>query len=100
MPHKEYVSVVSGLSVMTPYHPHHSGMAAICSGGPHLKISDVRDTIVSTFKYPSVDQIAAKYFMDQTPTPYRSLEVAITRFRGSDEGEGAVGHDWTFTLFV
>jgi len=86
VPLREHVSVVSGLSVMTPRHPHHSGMATVCSGGPHLKVDDVRDTIVSTFKYPSVDQIAAKYFQDQSPTPYRSLEAAVTRFRGTDEG--------------
>ncbi|HZO16291.1 MAG TPA: DUF1552 domain-containing protein [Polyangiaceae bacterium] len=86
LPHKDYVSVVSGLSVKTPRHAHHSGMATICTGGPHLKISDVRDTIVSTFKYKSVDQIAADYFMSTAPTPYRSLEVAVTRFRGTDEG--------------
>jgi hypothetical protein len=83
---KPYVSVVSGLNVMTPRHPHHSGAVTVCSGGPHYKVSDVRDTIVSTFKYPSIDQIAASYFMDQTPTPYRSLEAAVTRFRGTDEG--------------
>jgi hypothetical protein len=84
--HKDYVSVVSGLSVKTPRHAHHSGMATICTGGPHLKIDDVRDTIVSTFKYPSVDQIAADWFMQNTPTAYRSLEAAVTRFRGTDEG--------------
>lgn len=83
---KEYVSVVSGLNIKTPRHPHHSGMAAICTGGPHLKVDDVRDTIVSTFKYPSIDQIAADHFQATTPAPYRSLEVAITRFRGTDEG--------------
>jgi hypothetical protein len=83
---QEYVSVVSGLSVKTPRHAHHSGMATICTGGPHLKIDDVRDTIVSTFKYPSVDQIAANHFMEVAPTPYRSLEAAVTRFRGTDEG--------------
>lgn len=84
--HKEYVSVVSGLSVKTPRHAHHSGMATICTGGPHLKIDNVRDTIVSTFKYPSVDQIAAEHFLATSPTPYRSLEAAVTRFRGTDEG--------------
>ena len=88
VPIKEYVSVATGMSVLTPRHPHHSGMSAVCSGGPHLKIADVRDTIVSTMKYPSVDQVAAEYLTTTTPTPppYCSLEVAITRFRGTDEG--------------
>lgn len=86
LPYKEYVSVVSGLSVKTPRHPHHSGMAAVCSGGPHLKIDDVRDTIVSTLKYPSVDQVAAQYYQSVSPSPYKSLEAAVTRFRGTDEG--------------
>jgi len=88
VPLKEYVSVVTGMSVPTPRHPHHSGMSAVCSGGPHLKIADVRDTIVSTMKYPSVDQVAADYLTTATPTPtpYRSLEIAVTRFRGTDEG--------------
>ena len=63
VPLKEYVSVVTGMSVLTPRHPHHSGMATVCSGGPHLKVADVRDTIVSTLNYQSVDQIAASYFM-------------------------------------
>lgn len=88
VPVKEYVSVVTGMSVATPRHAHHSGMSAVCSGGPHLKVADVRDTIVSTMKYPSVDQVAAEYFTTSSavPTPYRSLEAAITRFRGTDEG--------------
>ena len=63
-----------------------SGMATVFTGGPHLKVADVRDTIVSTFKYPSIDQIAANHYMNETPTAYRSLEAAITRFRGTDEG--------------
>jgi hypothetical protein len=88
VPVKEYVSVVTGMSVLTPRHAHHSGMATVCTGGPHMKIADVRDTIVSTFKYPSVDQIAADYLTTATPTPapYRSLEAAVTKFRGTDEG--------------
>ena len=32
--YKDYVSVVSGLSVKTPRHPHHSGMSAVCSRRP------------------------------------------------------------------
>jgi len=86
LPLKDYVSVVSGLSVKTPRHPHHSGMSAVNSGGPHYKIDNVRDTIVSTMKYPSVDQVAAQHFQSVAPSPYRSLEAAVTRFRGTDEG--------------
>lgn len=86
VPLRDYVNVISGLSVKTTRHPHHSGIAAVCSGGPHLKISDVRDTIVSTFKYPSADQVAAAHFQTVAPSPYRSLEAAVTRFRGTDEG--------------
>ena len=85
-PLREYVSVIGGLDVKTPRHAHHSGMSAANSGGPHLKIDDVRDTIVSTMKYPSIDQIAASYFQETAPTPYRSLEAAVTKFRGTDEG--------------
>ncbi|NUP05161.1 MAG: DUF1552 domain-containing protein [Polyangiaceae bacterium] len=86
LPLKDYVSVISGLSVKTPRHPHHSGMSAVNSGGPHYKVDDVRDTIVSTMKYPSVDQIAANHFQSTSPSAYRSLEAAVTRFRGTDEG--------------
>lgn len=86
LPLKEYVSVISGLGVKTSFHPHHSGMSAVCSGGPHLKIDDVRDTIVSTMKYPSVDQVAAQYYQSVSPSPYKSLEASVTRFRGTDEG--------------
>lgn len=86
IPHREYVSVISGLSVKTPRHAHHSGMSAVNSGGPHYKVDDVRDTIVSTMKYPSIDQIAANHFQSEGPSAYRSLEAAVTRFRGTDEG--------------
>jgi hypothetical protein len=44
------------------------------------------NTIISTFAQPSIDQVAAAYFDSVAPSPYRSLEVAVTRFRGSDEG--------------
>lgn len=86
LPLKEYVSVISGLDVKTPRHAHHSGAATINTGGPHLKIDDVRDTIVSTYKYPSVDQVAATHFQNVAPSPYRSIEAAVTKFRGTDEG--------------
>jgi len=81
---RDWLSVVSGLEIKTATHPHHSGMAGIMTGAPYLKLGDVRDTIVSTFAQPSVDQVAAAYF--EGKTPYHSLEVAISRFRGTDEG--------------
>ncbi len=79
-----YVSVLSGLEVKTATHPHHSGMSAMLVGAPYYQLGTVRDTIVSTFAYPSVDQDAADWFGGLTP--FRSIEIGVTRFRGSDEG--------------
>ena len=81
---QDYVSVVSGCHVKTGTHPHHSGMTGVMTGSPLLKLGDVRDTIVSTFAHPSVDVLAADHFDGQAP--FRSLEIGITRFRGTDEG--------------
>jgi hypothetical protein len=81
---RPWMHVLTGFAIKTATHPHHSGMAGILTGAPHKKLGDVRDTIVSTFAQPSVDQVAATHF-DGT-TPYRSLEVAVSRFRGTDEG--------------
>ncbi len=79
-----YVSVLSGFEVKTATHPHHSGMSAMLVGAPYYQLGTVRDTIVSTFAYPSVDQDAAAWF--DGLTPFRSLEIGVTRFRGTDEG--------------
>lgn len=81
---RPYLSVASGYDIKTDSHPHHSGMAGIFTGRKYQKIGDVRDTIASTFASQSVDQIAADHFMGQTP--FRSLEVGITKFHGTDEG--------------
>ena len=81
---REYVSPVTGLEVKTATHPHHSGMTGVLTGAHYHQVGTTRDTIVSTFAYPSVDQIAAAHFEGQTP--FRSLEVAVARFRGTDEG--------------
>lgn len=81
---KRWVSVVTGCEIKTATHPHHSGMAGIMTGAHFQQVGRTRDTIVSTFAYPSVDQIAAAYY--EGTTPFRSLEFGITRFRGSDEG--------------
>ena len=82
---KPNFSVVTGLDIKTASHPHHSGMAGILSGAPFHKVGDTRDTIVSTFAQPSIDQVAAAA-LGETGTPYRSLEFAICQFRGTDEG--------------
>ena len=84
LPLREYVSVVSGCEIKTATHPHHSGMTGILSGKHYYQVGTTRDTIVSTFDGPSADVIAANAYDAQTSL--RSLEVGITRYRGSDEG--------------
>jgi hypothetical protein len=80
-----YVSVASGCEMKTtPYHPHHSGMTGIMTGQAFYKVGDVRDTIISTFARQSVDQDAADWFEGQAP--FRSLEIGVCRFTGTDEG--------------
>ena len=81
---RDYVSPVTGLEIKTATHPHHSGMTGILTGARYAQVGTTRDTIVSTFAYPSVDQVAAQHFQGQTP--FRSLEVGIAQFRGTDEG--------------
>lgn len=80
----DYTSVVSGCEIKTADHPHHSGMTGIMTGMEYYKLGDVRDTIATTFAGPSVDQIAADWF--EGSTPFRSLELGVTWFRGTDEG--------------
>lgn len=82
--HVDVVSVVTGCEIKTATHPHHSGMTGVLTGRPYHQLGTTRDTIVSTFAGPSVDQIAADWFSGLTP--FRSLEVGVTRFRGTDEG--------------
>ena len=82
--HKSHLSVLSGSTIRTGTHAHHAGMTGVMTGRPLHKVGDTRDTIVSTFAGPSVDVIAAEHYAGQTP--FRSLEVGVTRFRGTDEG--------------
>ncbi len=81
---RPYVSVITGLEIKTATHPHHSGMAGIMTGARYHQNGITRDTIVSSFAYPSVDQVAAEHIGKQTP--YRSLELGVCTFRGTDEG--------------
>lgn len=79
-----WVSVVTGCEVKTADHPHHSGMTGILTGQHYHQLGTVRDTIVTTFARQSVDQDAADHFAGTTP--FRSLELGVTRFHGTDEG--------------
>lgn len=81
---KPWLSVVSGCEIKTGTHPHHSGMTGILTGAPLHQVGTTRDTIVSTFATRSVDQVAAAQMQGQAPI--HSLELGITRFRGTDEG--------------
>ncbi|HUS65913.1 MAG TPA: DUF1552 domain-containing protein [Kofleriaceae bacterium] len=81
---KPYLHVLTGMEMKTATHPHHSGMAGILTGQKYQQVGTTRDTIVSTFAAPSIDQVAAAHFEGQTP--FRSLEVAVTRHTGTDEG--------------
>jgi hypothetical protein len=81
---RPWLHVCTGMEVKTGTHPHHSGMAAILTGALYHQVGTTRDTIVSTFEYPSVDQVAAAHFDGQTP--FRSLELAVTQHTGTDEG--------------
>lgn len=85
---RPYLAPVTGFEIKTDTHPHHSGMAGIMTGAKYHLIGPTRDTIVSTFAYPSIDQVVAEY-LSQDPscrTPFSSIEAGICRFRGSDEG--------------
>jgi hypothetical protein len=76
------------MEIKTDSHPHHPGMAGICTGAKYFLVGPVRDTIVSTFAHPSIDQVVAD-FLWQDPacrTPFRSIELGVCRFRGTDEG--------------
>lgn len=83
---KPWISVISGTEIKTATHPHHSGMTGMLTGMRYHQNGTTRDTIVSTFAGPSIDVIAARWMAERTPTPFRSLELGITRFRGTDEG--------------
>ena len=82
--HRAQLSVISGCTIHTGTHPHHAGMTGVMTGSPLHQVGVTRDTIVSTFAGPSLDVIASNRLEGQTP--FRSLEVGICRFRGTDEG--------------
>jgi Protein of unknown function (DUF1552) len=82
--HLSYVSVVTGCEIKTATHPHHSGMSGVLTGDAYYQVGTTRDTIVSTMSRQTVDQLAADVWYGQAP--FRSVEVGVTWFRGTDEG--------------
>lgn len=85
---KPYLTPLTGFEVKVTGQPHHTGMNAIMTGSKYFTIGPVRDTIISTFAQPSIDQVIAERWASDpaTRTPFRSLELGVCRFRGSDEG--------------
>ena len=82
--HKSKLSTLSGYTIKTGTHAHHAGMTGVMTGRPLHQVGVTRDTIVSTFDGPSLDMIAATQLEGQSP--FRSLELGVTRFTGTDEG--------------
>jgi hypothetical protein len=85
---RPYLAPVTGLEIKTATHPHHSGMTGILSGAPYFLVGPVRDTIVSSFAQPSIDQVVAEHVWQDAScrTPFKSIELGVCRFRGTDEG--------------
>lgn len=85
---KPYVSPVTGFEIKTATHPHHSGMAGIMTGARYHQLGTTRDTIVTTFAQPSIDQVVAERYWSNPATRarFRSLELGVCRFTGTDEG--------------
>jgi hypothetical protein len=81
---RPWLHILTGMQIKTSTYPHHGGMAGIMTGDVYQQVGTTRDTIVSTFSGPSLDQIAAASIGGATP--YRSLELGITRKTGTDEG--------------
>jgi hypothetical protein len=85
---RDWFSPVTGCEVKTATHPHHAGMTGIMTGARYHQLGTIRDTLVTTFARQSIDQFAADHAMGNpdTRTRFRSIEVGVCRFRGTDEG--------------
>ncbi len=84
-PVKDYVSVVSGMHILTGNERgHHGGTVGILSGAPMVSQPHPSSNYASTFSQPSIDQVIADSFAGRTP--FKSIELGISR-RVTD-GEG------------
>ena len=80
----DHVSVLTGYTMPIPGAGHHAGTVGMMTGRRYLQLGETREAIVSTFAGPSLDQQVA----DALPasTPYKSLEVGVFPYTGSDQG--------------
>jgi hypothetical protein len=84
-PVKDYVSVVSGMSVKTGnLQGHHSGAVGILSGCPMVTQPANGAPFRSTFSAPSIDQVAAAAI--GKTSKFKSLEVGISKRINNGEG--------------
>ncbi len=82
---KDYVNVVSGMSVQTGNERgHHAGAVGILSGAPMISEPHPNSAYASTFSAPSIDQVAAGVI--GKTTRFRTLEVGVSQRLDSVEG--------------
>ncbi|MGZ3417478.1 MAG: DUF1552 domain-containing protein [Polyangiales bacterium] len=82
---KDYVSVVSGMSVMTGNERgHHAGCVGILSGAPMISQDPKGASYASTFSGKSIDQIVAAEI--GKTSRFKSLEMAVSRSIVGSEG--------------
>ena len=85
MPVKDYVNVVSGMSIKTGNERgHHAGTVGILSGAPMISEPHPNSAYASTFSAPSIDQVAANAI--GMTTRFKSLEVGISKRLDTVEG--------------
>jgi hypothetical protein len=84
-PVKDYVSIVSGMSVKTgSLQGHHSGAVGILSGCPMITQPANGAPFRSTFSAPSIDQVAAAVI--GKTSKFKSLEVGVSKRINGGEG--------------
>jgi Protein of unknown function (DUF1552) len=82
---KDYVSIVSGMNIMTGNERgHHAGTVGILSGAPMVSQPHPTSGYASTFSKPSIDQVAAAVI--GKTTRFKSLEVGISKRVVGGEG--------------
>jgi len=84
-PVKDYISVVSGMSIKSGNERgHHAGTVGILSGAPMISQDPMGAPYASTFSQPSIDQVVATALGEVTR--FRSLELGVSRANVGGEG--------------